>query len=30
MVGPGDVIPDKHFRFGADMIQLGAMAILGW
>jgi long-subunit fatty acid transport protein len=27
---PGDVAPDKHFRFGGDVVQLGFTATLGW
>ena len=27
---PGDVVPDKHFRFGGDVFQIGAMATVGW
>jgi hypothetical protein len=26
----GDVAPEKHFRFGGDVLQFGAMATLGW
>jgi len=28
--GPGDVVPEKHFRFGGDVLQVGAMATLAW
>jgi hypothetical protein len=27
---PGDVVPEKHYRFGGDVLQVGAMATLGW
>jgi hypothetical protein len=27
---PGDVVPEKHFRFGGDVLQIGARATLGW
>ncbi len=27
---PGDLVPEKHYRFGGDVLQLGAMARLGW
>jgi long-subunit fatty acid transport protein len=27
---PGDVAPEKHYRFGGDVIQVGAKATLGW
>lgn len=27
---PGDVVPEKHYRFGGDVFQVGAMATLGW
>ncbi len=26
----GDVVPEKHYRFGGDVIQVGAMLTLGW
>jgi len=26
----GDVVPEKHYRFGGDVLQVGAMATLGW
>jgi len=26
----GDVVPDKHYRFGGDVLQVGASATLGW
>jgi hypothetical protein len=25
-----DVIPDKHYEFGGDVLQVGVMATLGW
>ena len=28
--GPNDVVPEKHYRFGGDVLQVGAMATLGW
>ncbi len=27
---PGEVVPEKHFSFGGDVLQVGAMAVLGW
>jgi hypothetical protein len=27
---PGDVIPEKHYRFGGDVLQLGASAAIAW
>jgi len=27
---PGDIAPDKHYRFGGDVFQFGAMATLAW
>jgi long-subunit fatty acid transport protein len=27
---PGDPAPEKHYRFGGDVIQVGAKATLGW
>ena len=27
---PGDLVPDKHFRFGGEVLQLGLAATLGW
>jgi long-subunit fatty acid transport protein len=27
---PGEAIPAKHFVFGGDVFQIGAMAVLGW
>jgi hypothetical protein len=26
----GDVVPEKHYRYGGDVLQVGAMATLGW
>jgi hypothetical protein len=26
----GDVVPEKHFRFGGDVLQVGAKATLAW
>jgi long-subunit fatty acid transport protein len=26
----GDAVPEKHYRFGGDVIQVGAKATLGW
>jgi long-subunit fatty acid transport protein len=26
----GDVVPEKHYRFGGDVLQFGAMVTLGW
>lgn len=27
---PGDVVPEKHFSFGGDVLQVGGRATLGW
>jgi long-subunit fatty acid transport protein len=27
---PGDYVPEKHFTFGGDVLQVGARATLGW
>ncbi len=27
---PGDVVPEKHYNFGGQVLQLGASATLGW
>lgn len=27
---PGDEVPEKHFSFGGDVLQVGARATLGW
>jgi long-subunit fatty acid transport protein len=27
---PGDSVPEKHYRFGGDVLQVGAMATIGW
>jgi long-subunit fatty acid transport protein len=27
---PGDPVPEKHYRFGGDVLQVGARATLGW
>ncbi len=27
---PGEVVPAKHYVFGGDVFQIGAMAVLGW
>lgn len=30
VASPGDVVPEKHYRFGGDVFQVGAMATLAW
>ncbi len=27
---PGDDVPEKHYRFGGDVLQVGLMATVGW
>jgi hypothetical protein len=28
--GTDDVVPEKHYRFGGDVLQIGGKLALGW